>query len=116
VTTTRTSNRHKHKVTVQKCSTRLVSGTVKFTVHTGDLGATISRAGVRSATGLAVPTGPGGWQLLLTNNQILRPGRYTLILATPHGPRRTLERTTITITAPPSSRPTVQHGPPAAVG
>jgi hypothetical protein len=101
--TTRT-RRRKRKVTVQKCSTRLISGTVKFTAASRDVGATVSRAGVRYATGLAVPTGPGRWQLVLDDRRILRPGRYTLTLTTHHGHRRTLERQTITITGP--SRPT----------
>jgi hypothetical protein len=97
-TTKTTTPGHKHKVTVQKCSTRLISGTVKFTTASDDIGATVSRAGVSYATGLAVPTAPGRWQLVLNDKRILRPGRYTLTLTTHHGRKRTLERRTITIT------------------
>jgi hypothetical protein len=99
VTKTVTTHGHKHKVTVHKCMTRLVSGTVKFTVDAGDLGASVARAGVTYATGLAVPTDTGRWQLVLTRcMRRLRPGRYTLALRTLHGQHRTLERTTITFT------------------
>jgi hypothetical protein len=88
----------KHKTTVQKCSTRLISGTVKFTTGSDRVGATVSRAGITYASGLAVPTGPGHWQLVLKDRRILRPGRYTLTLTTRRGYRRVLERRTITIT------------------
>jgi hypothetical protein len=93
-----TTNRHKRRVTVQKCTTRLVSGTVKFTIGGNDLRATVSRAGITYATGFAIPTGPGLWQLML-NRPIhrLRPGHYTLALGTRHGSRR-LQRRQITIT------------------
>jgi Abnormal spindle-like microcephaly-assoc'd, ASPM-SPD-2-Hydin len=52
--------------TAQKCHTKLVSGTVKFRTARDTLGASASRAGVIYATGLAVPTGPGRWQVMLT--------------------------------------------------
>jgi hypothetical protein len=59
----------------------------------------VSRAGVTYATGVAVPTGAGRWQLVLTrHNHKLRPGRYALTLRTRHGSRRIVKRTTITIT------------------
>ena len=98
VTKTVTANGHKRRVTVQKCTTRLVSGTVKFTIDGGDLRATVSRAGVTYATGFAIPTGTGLWQLML-NHQIhrLRPGHYTLTLRTRHGKER-IQRRQITIT------------------
>ena len=47
VTKTTTVNGHKVKKTVQKCTTRLVSGRVKFTIDGDDLGASVSRASVR---------------------------------------------------------------------
>jgi sugar lactone lactonase YvrE len=103
-TKTTTTRGRKRKVAVEKCSARLISGTVKFTAA-GDVDrATVSRAGVSYATGVAVPTGPGRWQLVLDDKRILRPGRYTLTLTTRHGRRRTLEREAITITGP--SHPT----------
>jgi hypothetical protein len=94
-----TANRHKHKVTVQQCTTRLVSATVKFTIDSDDLGATVSRARVTYATGLAIPMGADRWRLVLTRQiQRLRPGYYTLTLRTRHGQRRILERRQLTIT------------------
>jgi hypothetical protein len=79
---------------VQKCSTRLVSGTVKFTT-TGKTQARIARAHLVYATGTAVRIDHNRMQLLLSPKRTLRPGRYTLTLTT-HG--RTMERTTVTIT------------------
>ena len=89
----------KHKTTVQHCRTRLVSGVVKFTIDSDDLAASISRAGITYATGLAIPTGTDRWQLMLTHHlRKPRPGRYTLTLRSRHGGRRILERRPITIT------------------
>jgi virginiamycin B lyase len=82
----------------KKCTTKLVSGVVKFTSTAGDVGASMSRAGVVYATGLAIPTGDGHWRLVLTHRiRMLRSGRYTLTLRTLHGHRRIVQRTTITI-------------------
>jgi hypothetical protein len=93
-----TTHGHKHKVTVQKCTARLVSGTVKFTVHPADRVAGLARAGVTYATGLAIPTGTRRWQLVLTRRmRRLRSGRYTLVLRTLHGQHGTVERATIMI-------------------
>ncbi len=98
VSKTTTSHGHRHKTTVQRCTTRLVSGTVKFTTDRADLGATVSRAGVTYATGLAIPTGTGHWQLVLTHRRhTLRPGRYTLTLRSRQGTHRIVQRTTMTI-------------------
>ncbi len=100
-TVTRTIIRHhkKHKTTVQRCSTRLVSGRVKFKIASHDLGASVSRAGATYATGMAIPTGTDRWQLVLTRHlRKLRSGRYTLTLRTLHGRHRIVQRTTITIT------------------
>jgi hypothetical protein len=92
------SGGHKRRVTVQKCTTKLVSGTVKFTVAGGDLGASVSRAHVVYATGVAVPDLAGHWQLVFNRHvRKLRPGRYTLTLRTLRGQHRVVERTTITI-------------------
>lgn len=89
---------HKHKVTVQRCTTRLVSGTVRFTTESSDLRASVSRAHVVYGTGVAVPRGARHWELLLTRHmRRLRSGRYTLTLRTLRGRHRIVERTTITI-------------------
>jgi hypothetical protein len=94
-----TTHGHKHKVTVRKCTTKLVSRPVKFTTRSDDLGASVARAGVTYATGLAIPTGTDRWRLVLTRHlRRLRAGRYTLTLMTRHGRPRIVARTTIMIT------------------
>jgi hypothetical protein len=99
ITKTVTTHGHKHEVSVRKCTTRLVSGVLKFTTVANDLRASVARAGVVYATGLAVRTGPGRWQLLLTHNaRTLRPGRYALTLSSLHARARIVQRRTITIT------------------
>jgi hypothetical protein len=70
----------------------------KSTLPSRDLAATVSRAGVTYATGVAAPTGRGRWQLLLTRPlRRLKPGRYTLTI---RGQRKhqIVERQTIVIT------------------
>jgi hypothetical protein len=97
-TRTTTKNGKKHTSTVQHCTARLVSGPVKFTINGATLGASVSRAGVTYATGLAVPAGTDRWHLVLTRRlRTLRPGRYSLTLRSRHGARRVLERRPITI-------------------
>ncbi len=59
--------RHKVKVTQQRCTTRLVSGTIKFVIDSDDLSAYVSRARVVCATGFAVPTGDARRQLMLND-------------------------------------------------
>jgi virginiamycin B lyase len=82
----------------KKCTTKLVSRVVKFTSTAGDVGASISRAGVIYATGLGIPTGHGHWQLVVTHRiRTLRSGRYTLTLRTLQGHRRIVQSTTIDI-------------------
>jgi hypothetical protein len=98
VTKTTKKHGHKHTTKVQKCSTRLVSGTVKFMIDSDDLAATLGRAHRVYATGVAVPTAGDRWQLVLNDKRVLRPGRYSLTLRTLHGQRRIVQRTTITIT------------------
>jgi hypothetical protein len=99
VTKKRTKHGRKVAVKVQKCTTRLVSGKVKFTAASHGLKAGVSRAGVTYATGTAAPTGKGRWQIVLTRQiHPLRPGRYILTLRTRHAGRRILERRPITIT------------------
>jgi hypothetical protein len=98
VTKTVTTSGHTHKVTVQKCTSRLVSGTVRFKTEFRDLRASVSRAHIVYGTGVAVPRGARHWELLLTRHmRRLRSGRYTLTLRTLRGRHRIVERTTITI-------------------
>ena len=97
VTTTTTVNGHKVKKTVQKCTTRLVSGPVKFTIDGDDLGASVSRAGIVYARGYAVPEGRGRYQLVLHRLRRARPGRYTLTLRQRGGKHQIVHRTQITL-------------------
>jgi hypothetical protein len=83
---------------VKKCSTRLVSGVVKFKLHSDDIQTVVSRAHTVFANGVAVPIGHGRLQLMLTPRRRLGRGRYTLTLRSPDRDRRVLKRTTITIT------------------
>ena len=92
----KTVTTHK-KGRVRKCSTRLVSGVIKFHLGDDDL-ATVTHKHIVFATGAAAPIGHGRLQLMLTPRRRLRRGRYTLTLRSDHGDRRTLKRTTITIT------------------
>ena len=82
---------------MEKCSARLVSGTVKFTLHRGGVHASVSRAGVVYATGTAVAMGHGGWQLLLQQRRRTPAGRYTLTLRGHRVGSPTLRRTRITL-------------------
>lgn len=87
----------KRKRTVERCTTKLVSGVVKFT--SADVSASVSRGKDLYATGLAVRTGAGHWRLILTRRlHPLGVGRYTLTLTSRNGERRRLGRTMITIT------------------
>jgi hypothetical protein len=65
----------KHKVT--KCSTKSITGTVKFTTAVALSRVTITRAGVVYARGQGQAVG-ARTQLLLTLRRRLAPGRYTI--------------------------------------
>jgi hypothetical protein len=97
VTKTTKKHGHKHTTKMRQCSTRLVSGPVAFTT-TGGIQASLTRAHVIYATGKAIPTGQGRWQMMLTPNQALDPGRYTLTLIKSQAKQPILKRETITIT------------------
>jgi hypothetical protein len=71
---------HRKKVTVKSCTTKLVSGTVKFTTAMRTARASLARAGVIYATGRALRTAKGDWQLRLRYLRRVLPGRYTLTL------------------------------------
>jgi len=87
----------KVKVTVQKCTGKLVSGPVSFTIGGAADKATISRAGVVYARGISVAAGAGRSQLLLTRSRSLRRGWYTLTLTRRLGHRRITHRLRIEI-------------------
>jgi hypothetical protein len=76
---------HKHGATHSKamrCTTKLVSGTVKFTSTGAVSRAVLSRAGVVEASGVA--SGRGGSTMLLSSRR-LKAGRYKLALTGPDG-------------------------------
>jgi hypothetical protein len=88
----------KHRKTVQKCSTKLVSSTVKFTTaKAAQVSARVSRGGALYATGYAVSTGRGGWKLVLARSRNLRAGQYSLVLRTRRDRRWSIQRRTITL-------------------
>lgn len=86
-----------HRRTAQRCTGRLVSGTVKFTTATAATSARVSRARVLYATGYAVSTGRGSWTLMLARRRNLSPGRYTLTLTTRRDGRWSIDRRSITL-------------------
>ena len=91
------SHGHTRKTTIEKCSARLVSGTVKFTLHRGGVHASVSRAGIVYATGTAVAVGHGRWQLLLQQRRRTPAGSYTLTLRGGRFGRSTVRRTRMTL-------------------
>jgi uncharacterized protein DUF1573 len=94
-TVVKTVHGHRHKA--QKCTGRLVSGTVKFTTSGKLVHATLSRRGRVYALGESVPAA-GGDQLLVLND-IRRPGRgsHTLALRSRQGRRWITHRIQITL-------------------
>jgi streptogramin lyase len=97
VTCKTTTRKVHHKTRKQtKCTTKLVSGPVKFTT-TKTARATLSRDGRTYASGTASVTARGPTRLVLTARRRLLPGRYALVLTTGTGARRVTTRRTITI-------------------
>jgi hypothetical protein len=64
----------------QSCSTRLVSGVVKFKLDSDDVSASLVRGAVIYAHGYAVHTARAGWRIRLRFLRRAPAGRYTLIL------------------------------------
>jgi hypothetical protein len=83
--------RHKTKK-VQKCSTKTLRAGTRFTIHGRDVIASLSHAGVIYARG----TSDDG-RLVFGAVRFLRPGRYTLTLASRHGRRWIVTRKEILI-------------------
>jgi hypothetical protein len=81
-----------HKVKRRKCTTKLVSGTVKFTTASAVRRASLSRGGVLYATGTVTKKG-----LKLHALRRVRAGRYTLTLRYHQGHRQMTTRSQITI-------------------
>jgi hypothetical protein len=100
-TVTKTVKRHiaKRKVTLRRCTTRLISGTARFTAAAAH--ATLTRDRITYATGNAEPA-----RLVLYESRPLRPGRYTLTLTRDVGHHRltSREQVTIGLAAAPATR------------
>jgi hypothetical protein len=98
-TVTRTVKAHgkKRKSKQQKCTARLVSGTVNFTIRAASVHATISRGRVVYAIGASVNVGRGHTRLMLTDLRRLNRGRYTLTLRSRHHRIATTRRLQITV-------------------
>ena len=69
------------------CSTPRLLGSGKLPIKKRDIRATLSRGRTVFATGFAVKTGNGHWQLVLQRKRKLRPGSYTLTLRRRHKSR-----------------------------
>jgi uncharacterized membrane protein YfcA len=80
------------------CTTRVVSGAVTFTIGSNAIDASLARADVVYARGVAVAMGAGSWQLMLKDRRTLRPGMYTLMLRSHQNGRWITHRRAITIT------------------
>ena len=88
--------RIKELVRRQKCTARLVSGTVRFTTTLDQ--ARLSRGRVVYATGSSVGTAAGRTQLLLQALRRLHPGLYTLTLRSRRGRSWTTRRLQVAVT------------------
>ena len=80
----------------QRCTTKLVSGTIKFTTAGLAAQATLSRHGVVYAAG-AAHTAHGRMSLRLLPVRQLRPGRYTLTLISGTGPHERISSESFTL-------------------
>jgi hypothetical protein len=81
----------------QHCTTKLVSGTVKFTATGSAAQATLSRRGVVFARGSARTT-RGRMSLRLVPLRLLRPGKYTLTLISGAGKHKRISSESFMLT------------------
>ena len=86
-----------HSRKVQRCTGKLVSGTVKFTTTGAVVHATLSRRGVVYASGASVPVAGVGALLVLNDTRHLPRGSYLLTLRSRHGHRWVTDRVHITV-------------------
>jgi DNA-binding beta-propeller fold protein YncE len=80
----------------QHCTTKLVSGTVKFVATGSAAHATLSRHGVVFASGSALAT-RGRMSLRLVPLRLLRPGEYTLTLISGAGEHKRISSESFTL-------------------
>ncbi len=97
--TTRRITRKGHKIRVKRltCSSRRLLGPAKLPITKRDTHATLSRGRTVFATGFAVKTGNGHWQLVLQARRKLRRGSYTLVLRSRHKGRSVTHRAQVLI-------------------
>jgi hypothetical protein len=81
----------------KRCRTRLVSGVVKFTVDSDNIGVSVARGAITYATGRALRTRAGGWRLELHERRAISAGRYTIVYRARVRRRWTTRREAITI-------------------
>lgn len=81
----------------QKCTTKLVSGTVKFTASGASAHVTLSRHGVVYAAGAARTAAHGRMSLRLVPVRRLKAGRYTLTLISGVGRHESILREAFTL-------------------
>lgn len=80
----------------QRCTTKLISTTIKFTATGSAAQATLSRGGVVVARGSARAV-RGRVSLRLAPLHLLRPGKYTLTLISGHGQDKKISRQSFTL-------------------
>lgn len=85
------------KKRVQQCTTKLVSGTVKFTTNGKFAPATLSRHGEVFAAGIARVVAHGHLSLRLAPLRKLRPGRYVLTLVSGAGRHEAIRSESFTL-------------------
>ena len=97
---TKTTTKHGRKVAIKvhKCTTKLVSGTVKFTIASHAVESMSPAPGLPTPSGERSQPAHANLRLVLTRIHPLRPGRYILTLRSRHGGRRILDRRPIMIT------------------
>ena len=83
--------------TVQQCTTKLVSGTVKFATTPGVVRATLSRAGTVYAAGTIAAIARHSSELVLASRRPLRAGTYTLTVRSQQHGRLIVRRSPISI-------------------
>ena len=86
-----------HLRKVQRCTGKLVSGTVKFTTTGAVVHATLSRRGVVYASGASVSVAGGRSLLVLNDRHRLSRGSYLLTLRRRGGHRWVTHRMQVTI-------------------
>ena len=83
---------------VENCSTRLISGVIRFQLDSDDIVTVVTPKHAVLATGVEVRIGHGRMQLILTPRRALHRGRYTLTIRSRRDGRWITQHSTIAIT------------------